>query len=561
MQKRKRLGDILIETGTITRDQLIHALKAQKKLNKKLGETLVIEKIITEDKILQVLEYQLGVPYINLSHYQIDKKAVSLISEQVARKYNIIPIAMQKGKILLAMSDPLDILAIDDVRLISGLDVEVAISATEDVRKAINKHYDSTEVAERAVRDFNDELSDLGDVQEEEVEDTDVANAPMVRLVNSIINQAANMKASDIHIEPFDKIVRIRYRIDGDLTEIMTPNKATHLALVTRIKIMGKMDIAERRVPQDGRVETTVDGKLIDLRISILPTVYGEKVVIRLLYRDSIMLTKEQLGFTEYNLDLFHKIIQAPEGIILVTGPTGSGKSTTLYTVLRELNDIRKNIITVEDPVEYRLAGVTQVQVNQKAGLTFAAGLKSILRQDPDIIMVGEIRDNDTVEIATRASITGHLVLSTLHTNDTASSISRLVDMGVEPYMVSTSVVGIIAQRLVKRVCRQCKTEHITTEEEMKLLRIKSPKKIFGRGTGCNNCSGTGYAGRIAIHEILVMDREIKSMVSRGESVDNIKQRCIQKGMKTLNQTAVELVLQGVTSVEEMLKVTYSIDN
>lgn len=558
MQKRKRLGDILVESGAISEQQLMTALESQKKLNKKLGETLVHEGIISEEEMLKVLEIQLKIPYVNLTDVQIDKKVANMISEQVAKKYNIIPLKMNKGKIMLAMSDPLDIFAIDDVKLISGQEIDVVIGSSEDIKKAINKNYDTTKDAQKAVQEFSNEMTEAV-IGNEDYEDADVSNAPMVRLVNSIITQAANMKASDIHIEPFDKIVRIRFRIDGDLKEIMTPSKVTHSAIVTRIKIMGKMDIAERRIPQDGRIETAVDGKLIDLRISVLPTVYGEKVVIRLLYRDSILLTKEQLGFTPYNLDLFEKIIKAPEGIILVTGPTGSGKSTTLYTVLRELNDIKKNIITVEDPVEYRLDGVNQVQVNHKAGLTFASGLRSILRQDPDIVMVGEIRDNETVEIATRASITGHLVLSTLHTNDTASSISRLVDMGIEPYMVSTAVVGIIAQRLVKRVCPKCGQEHISTQEEMELLKINKPVKLK-KGRGCNNCSGTGYAGRIAIHEVLVMDREIKAMVNNRASVDDIKQRCIQKGMKTLNQTATELVLSGITTIDEMLKVTYSVD-
>ena len=548
MQKAKRLGDILVESKAITQEQLMSALQKQKTMDKKLGEILVLEGILKEEQILKVLEVQLRIPYVSLSNFSIDKHAANMISEQVAKKYNVIPLKVNRGRLLLAMSDPLDIFAIDDVKLLSGLEISVAISSSEEIKRAINKTYDSTKDAERAVEEFKEEMVDLNAI-EEITEDADVANAPMVRLVNSIITQAVNMKASDIHIEPFDKIVRIRFRIDGDLKEIMSPSKVTHSAIVTRIKILGAMDIAERRIPQDGRVETSVDGKLVDLRISILPSVYGEKIVIRLLYRDSIMLTKEQLGFTPYNLELFHKIIQAPEGIILVTGPTGSGKSTTLYTVLRELNDIKKNIITVEDPVEYRLDGVTQVQVNQKAGLTFAAGLRSI----------GEIRDNETVEIATRASITGHLVLSTLHTNDTASSISRLEDMGIEPFMVSTSVVGIIAQRLVKRICPKCKQEYISTPDEMSAMKLSKPIKLY-KGKGCNNCNGTGFSGRIAIHEILVMDREIKSMVNRRVSIDEIKQRCIDKGMKTLNQTATELVLSGITSISEMLKVTYSID-
>lgn len=381
----------------------------------------------------------------------------------------------------------------------------------------------------------------------------------MVRLVNSIIIQAAKMKASDIHIEPFEKTVRVRFRVDGDLKEIMSPTKATHLPLVTRIKIMSKLDIAERRIPQDGRVETVIDGNPIDLRVSILPTVYGEKVVIRLLYRNSIMLSMEQLGFSKYNKEQFDKIIKAPEGIILVTGPTGSGKSTTLYTVLRELNDIKKNIITVEDPVEYRLLGINQVQFNAKAGMTFASGLRSILRQDPDVIMVGEIRDAETAEIAVRAAITGHLVLSTLHTNDTASTVARLVDMGIEPYMVSTSVVGIMAQRLVKRICKKCKKQRKSTIEEMQLLGLDKPIAI-SYGQGCNHCNDTGYSGRIAIHEVMIVDNDIKSLISTGQTSETIKEVLRKKGMKTLNDSARDLVLDGTSTIEEMLRVTYSVE-
>lgn len=558
MAKRKRLGDILIESGEITPEQLKHALSIQKKTKQKLGEVFISEKILTESEILQVLEFQLGVPFLDLNSFQPDKKVVNLISESVARKHNIIPVEIKFNKILLAMSDPLDILAIDDVKIITGFDVQIAIASKNDIQNAINRYYDESEEAEKAVKEFSEELASQEQESSIEIDDGNVANAPMVRLVNSIIIQAAKMKASDIHIEPFDKVVRIRFRIDGDLKEIMAPSKATHLPLVTRIKIMSKLDIAERRIPQDGRVETVIDGNAIDLRVSILPTVYGEKVVIRLLYRNSIMLTKEQLGFSQYNLQLFDKIIKSPEGIILVTGPTGSGKSTTLYTVLRELNDIKKNIITVEDPVEYRLGGVNQVQVNVKAGMTFASGLRSILRQDPDIIMVGEIRDAETAEIAVRAAITGHLVLSTLHTNDTASTVARLEDMGIEPYMVSTSVVGIMAQRLVKRLCKKCKQDRETTIEEMKLLGINKPVTI-SHAVGCNQCNNTGYSGRIAIHEILVIDNEIKGMISTNKNSDMIKEAAKRKGMRTLNDSAKNLVLNQITTIEEMLRVTYSV--
>ena len=555
--KKMRLGDILIEAGILTIDQLEDALVLQKQKNKKLGELLIDEKILTEEQILGVLEYQLGIPYVDLNKYYIDPKAPKIISESLAKKHNLIPIGMNRGKLMLAMSDPLDMIATDDIRITTGLELDLVISSKNDIKKAINIYYDSTELAEKAVEEFKSQ----SDVQEidDDIEDEDIINAPMVRLVNTIISQAVRSKASYIHIEPFEKNVRIRYRVDGELKEVMSPAKSTHSALVTRIKIMGKMDISEKRIPQDGRVETIIENHAIDMRISVLPTVYGEKIVIRLLDRNAIIVGKEELGFTPHNLELFDKIIKAPEGIILLTGPTGSGKSTTLYTILKELNQINKNIITVEDPVEYRLNGVNQVQVNTKAGLTFASGLRSILRQDPDIVMVGEIRDAETAQIATRAAITGHLVLSTLHTNDTASSISRLIDMGIETYMVSSSVMGIIAQRLVKKICTKCKESYEATKEELHFLGTDEPVTLH-KGKGCNACSGTGYSGRTAIHEVLVMDREIRNLINEKKSIDEIKDIARTKGLKTLNESCRDLVLSGTTTMEQLIKITYSVD-
>lgn len=555
--KKMRLGDILIQSGIISQEQLDHALILQKEKNKKLGELLIDENILTEEQILGVLEYQLGIPYVDLNKYYIDPKAPKIISESLAKKHNLIPIGMNRGKLMVAMSDPLDMIATDDIRITTGLELDLVISSKNDIKKAINIYYDSTELAEKAVEEFKSQ-SNIQEV-EDDVEDEDIVNAPMVRLVNTIISQAVRSKASDIHIEPFEKNVRIRYRVDGELKEVMSPAKSTHSALVTRIKIMGKMDISERRIPQDGRVETIIENHAIDMRISVLPTVYGEKIVIRLLDRNAIIVGKEELGFTAHNLDLFDKIIKAPEGIILLTGPTGSGKTTTLYTILKELNQINKNIITVEDPVEYRLHGVNQVQVNAKAGLTFASGLRSILRQDPDIVMVGEIRDAETAQIATRAAITGHLVLSTLHTNDTASSISRLIDMGIETYMVSSSVMGIIAQRLVKKICTKCKESYEATKEELHFLGTDEPVTLH-KGKGCNACSGTGYSGRTAIHEVLVMDREIRNLINEKKSIDEIKDRARTKGLKTLNESCRDLVLSGTTTTEQLIKITYSVD-
>ncbi len=449
MKLKMRLGDILVQNGVITEAQLMQALALQKDSGQKLGAVLITQDWITEEQLFEVLEQQYDIPYLDINTIYIDPKVPKLISESLARKHSLIPIALEKNVLKVAMSDPLDIIALDDIRIITGLEIQQVISSSLDIAKAINRFYDTSETAAKAVEDYKSQAGVLEEINEEE--DADVTNAPMVRLVNSIISQAVRSKASDIHIEPFERNVRIRFRVDGDLREVMTPEKSTHGALVTRIKIMGKMNISERRLPQDGRVETTIEGIPIDMRISVLPTVYGEKVVIRLLDRSSLVVKKDDLGFTAHNLKLVEKIMKVPEGIVLVTGPTGSGKTTTLYSFLKELNKVSKNIITVEDPVEYRLEGINQVQVNNKAGLTFAEGLRSILRQDPDIVMVGEIRDVETAEIAVRAAITGHVVLSTIHTNDTISTVTRLSDMGIPEYLIASSVVGVVAQRLVKK--------------------------------------------------------------------------------------------------------------
>lgn len=560
MNKMKmRLGDILVKDGIITEEQLKKALDLQKGTGQKLGAVLIVQGWLTDEQLFTVLEEQYQIPYLDINNIYIDGKVPKLISESLARKHMAIPIKLEKNKLTVAMVDPLDMIAKDDIRIITGLELEVVISAQADIARAINRFYDATERAERAVEDFKTQAG--YEDEEDHSEDADVTNSPMVRLVNTIITQAVKIKASDIHIEPYERNVRIRYRVDGELREVMTPAKGTHSAIVTRIKILGKMNISEKRLPQDGRVETTIDGMPIDMRISILPTVYGEKIVIRLLDRNSLVVNKDELGFSSHNLERLNRIMKVPEGIILVTGPTGSGKTTTLYSLLKELNRESKNIITVEDPVEYRLEGINQVQVNTKAGLAFANGLRSILRQDPDIIMVGEIRDSETAEIAVRAAITGHIVLSTIHTNDTVSTISRLEDMGIENYLVSSSTVGIIAQRLVKKICLKCKTTFKATAEELKLLGLSlETELIISKGTGCNSCNHTGYSGRTAIHEVLVVDRDVRNLISTGKSVDEIKQKAIQKGLVTLNETCRELVKSGITTIDEMNRMTFSFD-
>ena len=476
----------------------------------------------------------------------------------MARRHQVIPLSRENNQLVLAMSDPLNLQAVDDVRLFTGMAIKPVLALSSEIANQIDRFY-SREGAERAVEDISKEIG-IDQITEQDLEQlSEINNAPVVRLVSSVIQHAVRVRASDIHIEPFDTTLRIRFRVDGELQEIMKSPKTAHPAIVTRIKIMAKLDIAEKRLPQDGRIEMTVEGKDIDLRISVLPTVYGEKVVMRILGRSDMLMSKAQLGFSETNIVLFDRIIRSSNGIILVTGPTGSGKTTTLYAVLRELNKINRNVITVEDPVEYRLEGINQVQVNVKAGLTFANGLRSILRQDPDIIMIGEIRDAETAQIAVRAAITGHLVLATVHTNDTASTLTRLIDMGVEPYLVSSSVVGITAQRLMRRICSNCKTTYTPDRTEMDVLKIREPVPLF-RGSGCSACNYTGYRGRVAIHEIMPVNAQIRELIDKKASIDHIRSVAIRQGTTTLRENSTALVLKGVTTTEELLKVTYSVE-
>ncbi|MCT4565299.1 MAG: ATPase, T2SS/T4P/T4SS family [Maledivibacter sp.] len=558
MEKRKRLGDLLIEAELITLEQLSEALTIQRSSGKKIGEILTNSGLITEMQIIEVLEFQLGIPHMDLEKHYIDPDIPNLISEDLARRHTLIPVSKKANRLMVAMADPLNIFAIDDVKIATGLDVEPVISTGKGILDAIDEYY-GKQSAEKAIEDFKSQykVDNIENIDDEILDE--INNAPVVRLVNSIIKQAVKSKASDIHIEPFESKIRVRFRIDGNLQEIMTPAKTTHSAIITRIKIMGKMNIAEKRLPQDGRVEINMDGQEIDLRISILPTVYGEKIVIRLLDRSNFLMSRSQLGFNNHNLDLLTNIMKNPNGIILVTGPTGSGKTTTLYTLLRELNKIDRNIITVEDPVEYRLNGINQVAVNNKAGLTFANALRSILRQDPDIIMIGEIRDSETAQIAVRAAITGHLVLSTMHTNDTASTVTRLMDMGIEPYLVSSSVVGIIAQRLVRRICSYCKVEYTPSEAERNILKIDKTVQLY-KGKGCSYCNHTGYRGRISIHEIMTIGKELRIQIDNKEGVDILRKTASKNGTSSLRMNCEELVKNGVTTVKELLRVTYVID-
>lgn len=546
MNRRKRLGDMLIELNYITENDLQEALKIQKETGNKIGEVLIERGFITEDDLLQALEIQLGIQRIYLDMITVDRKAVKIISESLAKKYNVFPVQFIEGKLLVLMNDPLNIIAEDDVR--------IALCGKAEIAQAISKYY-SEDYMKKTAEEFRNQEK-INEVLEEELSE-DIKNAPAVKLVDSIIQNAVRSKASDIHIEPFENRVCVRYRIDGALQKQFDSPKEPLAGLITRIKIMGNMDIAEKRIPQDGRIFTRVDDENVDLRVSVLPTVNGEKIVIRILDKSAFNVDKSVLGIADDDLDKINKIINKPHGIVLVTGPTGSGKSTTLYSLLRDLNKEDKNIITVEDPVEFSMDGINQVNVNAKAGLTFASGLRSILRQDPDIVMLGEIRDTETAEIAVRAAITGHLVLSTIHTNDAPSSIVRLKDMGVAPYLVSSALVGIIAQRLIRKLCIHCKEEYIASDYEKEILGVPKYQDLtLYRKVGCNRCSNTGYKGRVGIYEVMEINREIRDLINADKPLEEITNAALRNNMKTLNKSAMNVVLNGNSTVEELLRVT-----
>lgn len=552
---KKRLGDMLVEAGKISKDQLDQVLKKQKTSGKRIGELLIEDCSITEDDILDVLEVQLEIPRVHIDSINVDRDAVKTIPESLASRYNLIPIAFDNNTIKVVMSDPLNIFAMDDVKIASGYEVEPLIATSKEIKSAIDRYF-SSQFVQKAAEDLTKEQAAKASEESKDIDD--IRSAPAVRLADSIIKNAVKARASDIHIEPFEKYIRIRYRVDGELQEVLKSSKETAVALVTRIKIMANLNIAEKRLPQDGRILTTVDDKEFDLRVSVLPTVHGEKIVIRVLNRESFLLSKETLGIVGDDLEKLNRIIKSPYGIILVTGPTGSGKSTTLYTMLNDLNKDNTNIITVEDPVEYLMEGINQVNVNTKAGMTFASGLRSILRQDPDIIMIGEIRDNETAEIAVRAAITGHLVLSTIHTNDAASAVVRLTDMGIEPYLVSTSIAGVISQRLVRKICPHCVQAYQATDYEKKLLGEESSSNItLYRGKGCALCGNSGYIGRQGVFEIMEITREHREYIVRNKTTDELRDISIKNGMNTVKMSCKNLVMKGITTLDELVKIAY----
>lgn len=565
-RKRLRLGELLLENNLITEEQLNIALEEQKAKGIKLGEAIIGLGYVTQDAINDLLCQQLNIDFVDLRKIEIDDSIARMVGEKVVRKYMLLPFALddrQANVIKVAMEDPMNIMAIDDIGIITGMTVQPYLSTHAHISTAIDKLYGKSQanaIAEQFMKEQGS--ADDADNAEENKRQEDVDNSPVVKLVNNIIEGGVRQRASDIHIEPFEYNVRIRYRIDGVLREIISYDRALYAAIIARLKVISGMDISEKRKPQDGRITITVDRREYDIRVSNLPTVFGEKVVMRLASKEGFKRDKKDLGLSPTDLVKFDNILRNPHGIILVTGPTGSGKSTTLYTALSELASDEVNIITVEDPVEANVDNVNQVQVNVKADLTFASALRSILRQDPDIIMIGEIRDGETAEIAVKASITGHLVVSTLHTNSTAASISRLIDMGIEPYLLGDSLVGIIAQRLVRRLCPECKESYEADEEEKRVLKVPQdePLRLY-KACGCEACGNTGYYGRIGVYEIMPISRKIKNLIASGANADEITAQAVTEGMNTLRMSASNYVKQGLTSFNEMMKITYETDD
>jgi type IV pilus assembly protein PilB len=552
----RQLGDILVSEGLASHDQVASAVQEQEQGGGTLGRVLVDRGILTESQLVSALARQIGLRFVDLSDHPVDAAAVALVPAAVCRRHAALPIGREDGRLLVAMADPANVFAIDDIRSITGLEVRALVATRADVLAAINRYHradgelDSLTMAIDSGESADEELSAVRDVTDD---------APIVRYVNLLITQAITDRASDIHLEPTETDLRVRFRIDGVLHEIMRSPKQISSGVISRLKIMSDINIAERRKPQDGRLSVVVEGKKIDLRVATLPTVWGEKVVMRVLDNSTAQLTLADLGFEPANYESYAESFGKPYGMILVTGPTGSGKSTTLYATLNIVSTVEKNVITVEDPVEYRLAGINQVQVNAKAGLTFASALRSILRSDPDVVLIGEIRDHETAQIAIEAALTGHLVLSTLHTNDAPSAITRLVEMGIEPFLVGSAVDAVLAQRLARRLCARCKEAYVPTREQLVQARFPWPDgeelpELF-RPVGCAACSKTGYKGRLALHEVMQVTEEVERLAVERASGAAIGKVAREQGMTTLRQDGLAKVLKGSTSLEEILRV------
>ena len=561
-RKKIRIGDVLVAAGAITEEQLQEGLAKQKETGRKLGNALVDLGFISNDMLITVLTTQLGIDYIELKGAKIEDKVIHMVPESMVTKYQAIPIEVDPDNpniLKVAMADPMDIMAMDDIGLVTNLQVEPMLASEEGIKNAIDKYYGSAQAMEAAEAYRQEQQSVLGGDDEDNSND-EVDNSPIVLLVKQIIEGGVRQRASDIHIEALENSVRVRYRIDGALKQVMSYDLSILAGITARIKIIGGMDIAEKRKPQDGRITIMVDRREFDVRVSILPTVFGEKTVMRLTSKDGLTKPKSALGFDAEQEKVFDNILSNPHGIILVTGPTGSGKSTTLYTSLSELNTEDVNIITVEDPVEANINGINQVQVNNKADMTFAAALRSILRQDPDIIMIGEIRDQETASIAVQASITGHLVVSTLHTNSSASTITRLEDMGIESYLIADSVIGVIAQRLVRRLCPFCKKPKQATKDEKEFMGMREEEDVtIYEPCGCSKCDNTGFKGRIGVYEIMQITPKLKTIISKREGADILKEEALKEGMHTLRMSATDYVLDGTISFSEMVKVSFDV--
>lgn len=551
-KQRKRLGDLLVEAGVISEAQLMTALVEQKKTKNRLGDQLATMNLVSEQQIIEVLEYQLGIPLINLYKQKIEPNLINLISDEMARRYQLLPVRKEGNVLVVAMADPLDYFALDDIRLSTGFEIQPAIAKKQEIQLAINRYYGMQKSIDQMLKDMPTDENDHAFIEAQQSDDS-----PVARMVNQLLSQAVQIGASDVHIDPHEFETLIRFRVDGVLRTEKALPKTMQNILVSRIKIISNLNIAEKRLPQDGRFKMDVDLRKIDLRVSCLPTIYGEKIVMRLLDTRSVSLGIGHLEFSGKNQENIRKMINSSYGIILVTGPTGSGKSTTLYTALQEINTDTVNIITVEDPVEYQVKGINQVQVNTNIGMTFAAGLRSILRQDPDIVMVGEIRDTETAEIALRAALTGHLVLSTLHTNDAVSAISRLIDMGIEPFLISSAILGVVGQRLVRRVCQSCAIPDKLTAEEEELFTSRgiSVNGIV-KGEGCAACNNTGYKGRMALHETVLADDQLREMITHKMPSSKYLKYVQEKGFKTMFEDGLMKISEGKTTLEEAYRVT-----
>lgn len=562
---RPLLGAILEHKFSLPEAKLLEALNIQQNKGGRLGEILIRLRAIDEDQLIQALAFQFELPWLpQLEAGQVDQEWIKKVPIHFARQYRVLPLKAEEGSVLVATTDPLETVPLDDLRLLLGLPVKPILTSGISLLACLNRVYDeaaSPAGAEQVMEDIaaNENLEQLAYTLDEPQDLLDATDeAPIIRLVNSVLFQAVRQRASDIHFESFERGLVVRYRIDGVLYPVLTPPKHLQASIIARLKILAGLNIAEKRLPQDGRFTIRTAGKDVDLRVSVLPTAHGERIVLRLLEKENKLLNLSEMGFSTDRLGAIQQLIQLAHGIILVTGPTGSGKTTTLYAALSQINSPDKNIITVEDPIEYQLLGIGQMQVNPKINLTFAAGLRSILRQDPDVIMIGEVRDRETAEIAIHASLTGHLVFSTLHTNDAASAATRLIDMGIEPFLVASSVVSVLAQRLVRRVCKDCRQAYHPEDEELIRLGIVPLKTrpVFYRGTGCAACSQTGYRGRTGIYELLVMDDEIRRLIGAKADSTAIKQAAMAKGMITLKDDGADKVFHGVTTTEEVMRIT-----